>query len=92
MWSNIQHNRISRENTKKELPNKFFLISKTEEHQSLHLKDPMSTKHGLKKKKWISKHIRSEILEFQNIKKAYKILEENVINKGLVIEMALKQQ
>lgn len=63
-------------------------ISKTEEHQSLHLKDPMSTKQ-LKKKKKIIKAYYGEISEFQDIRN---ITEENVTNKGLVIKMALKQQ
>lgn len=64
-------------------------MSNTKEQQSLHLKDPMSTKHRLKKGMNIKAYY-GEISEYQ--KKAAHKCYSGKCYKGLVIKMALKQQ
>lgn len=77
MWSNIQHNRSSRKNRERN-----YQVSKKENFQFwrtliLTLKDPMSTKHSLKKEMNIKAYY-GEISAYQE-KEAHKMLQRKML-------------
>lgn len=77
IWSNIQHNRSSRKNRERN-----YQVSKKDNFQYwrtpiLTLKDPMSTKHSLKKEMNIKEYY-GEISEYQE-KEGHKMLQQKML-------------